>query len=97
MVGQLSQGPSLLCCSGFLLQSRQQHHTAVSDGLCPHGRYFESIQGVPKIAEGYNPATWMLDISTVSSEQRMAIDLAEVFQDSQQRRLASPWHLKENQ
>ena len=85
---------SMLCCSGFLLHSSQGYHTAVSDCLCPCGRYFESIQGVPKIAEGYNPATWMLDISTVSSEQRMAIDLAEVFQDSQQRRSASPWHLQ---
>ena len=41
---------------------------------------------MPKISEGYNPATWMLDISTISSEQRMGVNLADVYQDSQQRR-----------
>ena len=24
--------------------------------------YFESFQGVPHIEEGYNPATWMLEV-----------------------------------
>ena len=26
-------------------------------------KYFEAIQGVPKIEEGINPATWMLEVS----------------------------------
>lgn len=41
---------------------------------------------MPRIAEGYNPATWMLDISTISSEQRAGVDLADVYAGSQQRR-----------
>ena len=53
-------------------------------------RYFESIKGVPKIQEGYNPATWMLDISTLSSEKQMGVDLAQVYEGSQQRRCLLP-------
>ncbi|KAK9811201.1 hypothetical protein WJX73_009709 [Symbiochloris irregularis] len=46
--------------------------------------YFEAIPGVPKIHEGINPATWMLEISTVSAEAWMQRDLAEAYRDSQQ-------------
>jgi len=31
-------------------------------------KYFEEIEGVAKIKEGYNPATWMLEVTTVSQE-----------------------------
>ncbi|XWS11667.1 hypothetical protein CRYUN_Cryun37aG0019100 [Craigia yunnanensis] len=30
--------------------------------------YFEAVPGVPKIKDGYNPATWMLEISTPAVE-----------------------------
>jgi len=29
-----------------------------------------------------DPATWMLDISTISAEQRIGVDLADSFADS---------------
>ncbi|CAL9065698.1 unnamed protein product [Musa banksii] len=41
--------------------------------------YFEAIPGVPKITEGYNPATWMLEISSPSVETSMNLDFAEVY------------------
>ncbi|KAK8959475.1 ABC transporter G family member 34 [Platanthera guangdongensis] len=44
--------------------------------------YFESIPGVPKITEGYNPATWMLDITSPSIEAQMNLDFAEVYSHS---------------
>ncbi|XP_027349250.1 ABC transporter G family member 34-like [Abrus precatorius] len=44
--------------------------------------YFEVIAGVPKIKDGYNPATWMLDISTPSMEAQLGIDFAEIYTDS---------------
>ncbi|XP_050235153.1 ABC transporter G family member 39-like [Mercurialis annua] len=44
--------------------------------------YFEAIPGVPKIKEGYNPATWMLDISTTSFEAQQNVDFAEIFANS---------------
>jgi hypothetical protein len=29
-----------------------------------------------------DPATWMLDISTISAEQRLGVDLADCYADS---------------
>eukprot|EP00897_Mesotaenium_endlicherianum_P002106 jgi/Mesen1/1923/ME000145S01008 len=45
--------------------------------------YFQSIEGVPPIKEGYNPATWMLEISTPAYESRIGADFAEIFRKSQ--------------
>ncbi|KAJ1418854.1 P-loop containing nucleoside triphosphate hydrolase [Sesbania bispinosa] len=44
--------------------------------------YFEAIPGVPKIKDGYNPATWMLDISTPSVEAQLNVDFAEIYAKS---------------
>ncbi|GMI81953.1 ATP-binding cassette G39, PLEIOTROPIC DRUG RESISTANCE 11, pleiotropic drug resistance 11 [Hibiscus trionum] len=44
--------------------------------------YFETIPGVPKIKEGYNPATWMLEISSPSVENQMNVDFAEIYAKS---------------
>ncbi|ONK78781.1 uncharacterized protein A4U43_C02F22340 [Asparagus officinalis] len=45
-------------------------------------KYFEAIPGVPKIKDGYNPATWALEISSPSVEARLGIDFAEVYANS---------------
>jgi len=45
--------------------------------------YFESVDGVTKITEGYNPATWMLEVSSVAVENRLGIDFAEIYQNSE--------------
>lgn len=44
--------------------------------------YFEAIPGVPKIKEKYNPATWMLEASSISAEVRLGIDFAEYYRSS---------------
>ncbi|WVZ66097.1 hypothetical protein U9M48_015371 [Paspalum notatum var. saurae] len=44
--------------------------------------YFEAIPGVPKITEGYNPATWMLEVSSPLAEARMNVDFAEIYANS---------------
>ncbi|GAB4856416.1 ABC transporter G member 39 [Ancistrocladus abbreviatus] len=44
--------------------------------------YFEAIQGVPKIKDGYNPATWMLDITTPQVESQLGVDFAELYSNS---------------
>ncbi|XP_077218109.1 ABC transporter G family member 42-like [Tasmannia lanceolata] len=44
--------------------------------------YFEEIPGVPKIKEKYNPATWMLEASSISAEVRLRMDFAEYYQSS---------------
>ncbi|XP_027349251.1 ABC transporter G family member 39-like [Abrus precatorius] len=44
--------------------------------------YFEAIAGVPKIKDGYNPATWMLEISASTMEAQLNVDFAEVYANS---------------
>ncbi|KAF9690091.1 hypothetical protein SADUNF_Sadunf01G0159800 [Salix dunnii] len=44
--------------------------------------YFEAIPGVPKIKEKYNPATWMLEVSSVAAEVRLGMDFAEHYKSS---------------
>ncbi|KAI4322384.1 hypothetical protein L6164_022086 [Bauhinia variegata] len=45
--------------------------------------YFEAIPGVPKIKEGNNPATWMLEVSTSAVEAQLNIDFADVYANSE--------------
>ncbi|KAJ0087729.1 hypothetical protein Patl1_32466 [Pistacia atlantica] len=44
--------------------------------------YFETIPGVPKIKNGYNPATWMLEVTAPSVESHLDIDFAEIYANS---------------
>ncbi|KAL3515879.1 hypothetical protein ACH5RR_022781 [Cinchona calisaya] len=45
-------------------------------------QYFESISGVPKIKNDHNPATWMLDITSKSSEAELGVDFAQIYKNS---------------
>uniref|UniRef100_A0A0R0KQH1 ABC transporter domain-containing protein n=1 Tax=Glycine max TaxID=3847 RepID=A0A0R0KQH1_SOYBN len=45
--------------------------------------YFEGIQGVSEIKAGYNPATWVLEVTNSSKEMELGIDFAEVFKNSE--------------
>ncbi|KAK9099040.1 hypothetical protein Syun_026085 [Stephania yunnanensis] len=42
----------------------------------------EAIPGTPKIKDKYNPATWMLEVSSISAEIRLGIDFAEHYKSS---------------
>ncbi|XP_057823291.2 pleiotropic drug resistance protein 1 [Cryptomeria japonica] len=44
--------------------------------------YFEAIEGVPKITEGYNPATWMLESSSTGVEMHLGVDFADIYRNS---------------
>ncbi|KAF5957020.1 hypothetical protein HYC85_004245 [Camellia sinensis] len=44
--------------------------------------YFEAIPGVTKIKEKYNPATWMLEASSIAVEVRLGIDFADYYKSS---------------
>ncbi|KAK1296991.1 Pleiotropic drug resistance protein 3 [Acorus calamus] len=44
--------------------------------------YFEGINGVSKIKDGYNPATWMLEATTMAQEDALGISFAEVYKNS---------------
>ncbi|XP_073140780.1 pleiotropic drug resistance protein 1-like [Henckelia pumila] len=46
-------------------------------------QYFEGIQGVSKIKDGYNPATWMLEITDPAQEMALGVDFAQVYKNSE--------------
>ncbi|CAN6344739.1 unnamed protein product [Urochloa humidicola] len=46
-------------------------------------KYFEGIQGVNKIRDGYNPATWMLEVTTISQELTLDVDFSEIYKNSE--------------
>ncbi|EEF48303.1 ATP-binding cassette transporter, putative [Ricinus communis] len=46
-------------------------------------RYFEEIEGVPKIKDGYNPATWMLEVTTAAQEAALGIDFNDIYKNSE--------------
>ncbi|GAV68078.1 ABC_tran domain-containing protein/ABC2_membrane domain-containing protein/PDR_assoc domain-containing protein [Cephalotus follicularis] len=46
-------------------------------------KYFEEINGVPKINDGYNPATWMLEITSAAQESTLGINFTDVYRNSE--------------
>ncbi|RXH80056.1 hypothetical protein DVH24_041203 [Malus domestica] len=50
-------------------------------------KYFEDIRDVPKIKENYNPATWMLEVTSASVEAKLCLDFAEIYKPSTQYRI----------
>ena len=51
--------------------------------------YFSAIAGVRPMPDTANPATWMLDISSISAEQRLDADLATAYAKSALARCAA--------
>jgi len=49
---------------------------------CELIEYFEAIPGVPRIMEGYNPATWILEISSAAMETQLGVDFGELYRNS---------------
>ncbi|KAL8118570.1 pleiotropic drug resistance protein 1-like [Apium graveolens] len=49
---------------------------------CELIKYFEDIEGVSKIQDGYNPATWMLEVTASSQEMILGVDFTERYQNS---------------
>ncbi|KAH9670318.1 ABC transporter G family member 37 [Citrus sinensis] len=44
--------------------------------------YFEGISGVPKIRNNYNPATWVIEVTSTSAEAELCVDFAQIFRES---------------
>ncbi|XP_016551122.2 pleiotropic drug resistance protein 1 [Capsicum annuum] len=45
-------------------------------------KYFESMPGVSKIQDGYNPATWMLEVTSAAQEMMLGVDFADLYKKS---------------
>ncbi|XP_024394096.1 ABC transporter G family member 29 isoform X2 [Physcomitrium patens] len=41
--------------------------------------YFQAIPGITRIKDGYNPATWMLEVSNVDTEIQLGVDFADLY------------------
>ncbi|PIN06857.1 Pleiotropic drug resistance proteins (PDR1-15), ABC superfamily [Handroanthus impetiginosus] len=46
-------------------------------------KYFEAIPGVEKIKDDYNPATWMLEVTTSAQELFLGVDFTEIYKNSE--------------
>ena len=42
----------------------------------------KAIEGVSKIKDGYNPATWMLEISSSAQEMALDVDFSNIYKNS---------------
>ncbi|KAL0915541.1 hypothetical protein M5K25_015967 [Dendrobium thyrsiflorum] len=45
--------------------------------------YFEGIPGISKIKDGYNPATWMLEVTTPAQEDVLGVGFNEIYKNSE--------------
>ncbi|KAG6409673.1 hypothetical protein SASPL_127715 [Salvia splendens] len=45
-------------------------------------KYFESVEGVSKIKDGFNPATWMLEVTTSAQELMLGVDFVDHYKKS---------------
>lgn len=45
-------------------------------------QYFEAIPGVQRIRTGYNPAAWILEVTSPAEENRLGLDFAEIYRQS---------------
>lgn len=43
----------------------------------------KGIENVSKIKDGYNPATWMLEVTSSAKEIASGIDFADVYKQSE--------------
>ncbi|KAH7841200.1 hypothetical protein Vadar_026918 [Vaccinium darrowii] len=43
----------------------------------------EGIDGVSKIKDGYNPATWMLEVTSPAQEDALGVNFADVYRNSE--------------
>lgn len=39
----------------------------------------QAIPGVAKITDGYNPATWMLEVTNLDVESELDVDFADLY------------------
>ena len=48
--------------------------------------FIKGIEGVSKIKDGYNPATWMLEVTTSAQEILLGVDFNDIYKNSDQYR-----------
>ncbi|KAL5539495.1 hypothetical protein UlMin_043227, partial [Ulmus minor] len=46
-------------------------------------QYFEDMEGVPRIKDGYNPATWMLEVTSQAQEEALGVSFTDIYKNSE--------------
>ncbi|KAK9227971.1 hypothetical protein WN944_020917 [Citrus x changshan-huyou] len=54
--------------------------------------YFEKIFGVSKIKDGYNLATWLLEVTALSQERAFGVDFSDIYRNSELYKLNNVGH-----
>ncbi|XP_047337551.1 pleiotropic drug resistance protein 1-like [Impatiens glandulifera] len=68
----------------LLKQGGEEIYSGPLGRHCSHLiNYFEGIPGVSKIKEGYNPATWMLEVTSIAQEDALGIDFTNMYKNSE--------------
>lgn len=55
----------------------------VSTGKLIIRNILKGIEGVHKIKDGYNPATWMLEVTSVAQEAALGINFTDEYKNSE--------------
>ncbi|KAF3325297.1 pleiotropic drug resistance protein 3-like protein [Carex littledalei] len=50
---------------------------------CHLVEYLEAIRGIKKIRDGYNPATWMMEVTSKSQEELLHLDFNDIYKKSE--------------
>jgi hypothetical protein len=45
--------------------------------------FCKEIDGVPKIRDGYNPATWTLEVTSIAQEAALGVNFTDVYKNSE--------------
>ncbi|KAK8995057.1 hypothetical protein V6N11_069508 [Hibiscus sabdariffa] len=43
----------------------------------------EEMNGIPKIKDGYNPATWMLEVTSAAQEEALGVNFTDIYKNSE--------------
>ena len=43
----------------------------------------KEINGIPRIKVGYNPATWMLEVTSGAQEVALGVNFTNIYKDSE--------------
>ncbi|XWS73072.1 hypothetical protein CRYUN_Cryun02cG0094200 [Craigia yunnanensis] len=46
-------------------------------------KYFEEINGIPRIKDGYNPATWMLEVTSAAQEEALGVNFTDIYKNTE--------------
>ncbi|KAK7336924.1 hypothetical protein VNO77_17477 [Canavalia gladiata] len=69
--------------NGLSTEQRKRSSSPCKSFTHVHTFILKGIQGVNKIKDGYNPATWMLEVTTSAKEMELGIDFAELYKNSE--------------